>query len=399
MSEPVTRRRFVTKSALAGAVLTVPAMDLGLMTGAAEAEGAASQVSSPAPGHEPGPAQGAGSAAAAERPEQVIRRLMTGFQMTQLVYVAAKLKIADHLAGGPQTVAQLAAATESHADSLYRVLRALAGFGVFAEEEGPRFRLTPAGALLRSGTPGSQRGAAEARGEDWTWRAWGALLQSVKTGQTGFDIVYGKNTFDWFAEHPDAARIFDTLQADVTARSASVVAAGYDFASARVIVDVGGGNGTLLAAILQRHAAPRGILFDLPHVVEAAKPVLDPAIGRRCQFVGGDFFKAVPDGGDTYVMKYILHDWEESRARAILANCRTAMAKTAGAKLLVVEDLVCGPNVPCEAKLGDVNMLARTGGKNRTEREYRDLLRAGGFEVQRILPISGDLALIEAVPV
>lgn len=396
MSAPVSRRRFVTRSALAGAMLSAPAAGLDLMTGAAEA--AAPQPATQTPGSGPGAAaaQGAGSAAA-ERPEQVIRRLMTGFQMTQLVYVAAKLKIADQLADGPRTVAQLAAATGSHADSLYRILRALSGFGVFAEEEGPSFRLTPAGALLRSGTPGSLRGAAEARGEDWTWRAWGALLQSVKTGETGFDIVYGKNTFDWFAENPDAARIFDTLQADITARSAAVVAAGYDFAPARLIVDIGGGNGTLLAAILQRHAAPRGILFDLPHVVEAAKPALDAAISPRCQFVGGDFFKAVPKGGDVYIMKFILHDWEDSRARAILANCHAAM--TGGAKLLVVEELVCGPNVPCEAKLGDVNMLARTGGKNRTEREYRDLLRAGGFETQRVLPISGDLALIEAAPV
>ena len=229
------------------------------------------------------------------------------------------------------------------------------------------------------------------------WRAWGALLESVRTGKTGFDLVYGKNTFDWFAENPAAARIFDQFQADLSTRSAAAVAATYDFSSARVVVDVGGGKGSLLAAILRRHAAPRGILFDLPHVVEAGKPAMDAEFSRRCQFVGGDFFKAVPEGGDIYVIKYILHDWDESHARAILTNCHRAMGN--GAKLLVVEDLVCGLNVPCDAKLGDVNMLARTGGRNRTEREYRDVLRAGRFDTQRVLPVSGDLAVIEAAPV
>ena len=161
------------------------------------------------------------------------------------------------------------------------------------------------------------------------------------------------------------------------------------------MVDVGGGNGTLLGAILRRHAAPRGILFDLPHVVDAAKLVMPAEISRRCQMVGGDFFKAIPEGGDIYVMKYIIHDWDDNRARAILANCHRAMRS--GAKLLVVEALVCGPNIPCEAKVGDVNMLARTGGKNRTEQEYRDLLSASNFATQRVLPVGGDLAVIETV--
>jgi hypothetical protein len=380
MPAPVTRRSFVTKTALAGAMLTAPAVGTEMMACATESAAHAQDAGTAAP----------------ETPDQLMR-MISGFQLTQLLYVAAKLNIADHLANGPQAVTQLATVTKSHADALYRVLRALAGFGVFAEEEGRRFRLTPAAALLRTGVPGSMRGAAEARGEDWMWRPWGALLESVRTGKTGFDLVYGKNTFDWFAENPAAARIFDQFQADLTTRSAAAVAATYDFSSARVVVDVGGGNGALLAAILRRHAAPRGILFDLPHVVESAKPAMDADISQRCQFVGGDFFKAVPEGGDIYVIKYILHDWDESRARAILTNCHRALGNRA--KLLVVEDLVCGLNVPCDAKLGDVNMLARTGGRNRTEREYRDVLRAGRFDTVRVLPVSGDLAVIEAVPV
>ena len=374
---PVTRRDFVANSALSAAWFAAPPHHAiaNAGTGAAVDE----------------------QRATADAPEQIITRMIAGFQLTQLVYVAAKLRIADHLAKGPQDVAQLAAATESNADALYRVLRALAGLGVFAEDEGRRFRLTPAGELLRTGVPGSLRGNAESRGEDWSWRAWGALLQSVRTGTTGFDLVYGKNTFDWFAENPEAARIFDELQADVTRRTANPVAAAYNFSTARTIVDVGGGNGTLLTAILRRHPTPRGILFDLPHVVDAARPGLDPAVKDRCELVGGDFFKAVPSGGDLYVMKYILHDWEESRALAILATLHRAMRPEA--RLLVVEDLVCGPNVPCAAKIQDVQMLVRTGGKNRTEREYRELLRAGRFETVRVVPASGDLALIETRPV
>jgi hypothetical protein len=378
----LSRRRFVTNSVLAGAMLK-----------ASSADAEAVQVAS-ATGAAPTSDRGTQTT---EKPADLIRRMTNGFQLTQLVYIAAKLRIADHLANGPRTVNELAAVTGSHADSLYRILRALAGLGVFREEENRRFRLTPAAEILRSGVPGSLRASAEARGEDWMWRSYGALRESVMTGQTGFDLAYGKNTFDWFAENPAAARLFDEFQSDITAVSATAVANAYDFSTAGVVVDVGGGNGTLLAAILRRHAAPRGILFDLPNVVDAAKPKFDAEISRRCEFVGGDFFKAVPERGDVYVLKYILHDWEENRARAILSNCHRAMTAT-GARMLVVEDLVCGPNLACSAKMGDVNMLARTGGRNRTEQEYRDLLSAGRFSTRRVIPVSDSLYVIEVLP-
>ena len=371
MSKRLSRRRFVSQSAILG----------GMLTQLQDNGEAAGQIN-------------AAQTAPADAPDQLIRRMTTAFQMTQLIYVAAKLKIADHLAAGPRPVSELAAASGAHADSLYRVLRALAGYGVFAEEDGQRFRLTAAAELLRSDVPNSMRSAAEVRGEDWMWRSWGALIDSVKTGKTGFDLVYGMNTFDWFAKNPAAARLFDDFQGDLTRRSAAAVASAYDFSSARVIADIGGGNGTLLAAILERYPNARSILFDLPHVVEAAKKTLPVAIARRCELVGGDFFKAVPRGADAYLVKYILHDWDDEKSRAILGTIRDAM--TASAKLLVVEDLVCGPNVACEAKLGDVNMLARTGGRNRTEQEYRDLLESGRFRVTGVIPTRGDLALLES---
>src|SRR5688500_5650952 len=205
MREPVSRRSFVRRGAIVG----------GLLTQLPDQELAAKQAASP-------------QAASAETPDQLIRWMTTAFQVTQLVYVAAKLRIADHLASGPREVTELAAASGSHADSLYRVLRALAGHGVFAEMEGQRFRLTPAAELLRSDVPNSMRAAAEVRGEDWTWRAWGALIDSVKTGKTAFDSVYGKNTFDWFAETPAAARLFNDFQGDLTRRSAAAIASAYD---------------------------------------------------------------------------------------------------------------------------------------------------------------------------
>src|SRR5260370_11937852 len=228
------------------------------------------------------------------------------------------------------------------------------------------------------------------------WRPWGALVHSVTTGETAFEHLYGKNTFDWFKEHPAAAALFDDFQSQNSDRTSEAVAAVYDFSAARVIVDVGGGEGVLITSILRRNHTPRGILFDLDHVIASARTKLDRAIAPRCDFVGGDFFKSVPEGGDLYIMKYILHDWDHDRAVSILTNCRRAMAGRG--KLLVVEDIVCGRNQPCFAKDGDINMMVRTGGRNRTEKEYRDLLANGGFEMTRVIPSSGGPSVMEAVP-
>jgi hypothetical protein len=285
--------------------------------------------------------------------------MIGGHRLTQLVYVAAKLGIADHLRDGPRTVDELARLTGAHADSLYRVLRTLSGLGVFVETGGKQFRINPAGALLRSGVPDSSRVGAIIMGEDDAWRSWGALFHSVKTGEAAFDHVYGKNVFEWYKEHPAEARLFDDLQAELTRARAGFMASGYDFPSAGTIVDVGGGAGALLSAILRQYPAARGVLFDLDHVIEAAKAALDPAIASRCRFMSGDFFKSVPGGGDVYVLKYIIHDWSDDRSRQILASCRNAMAGKG--RLLLVEDLICEANKPCRAKIGDITMMVRTG--------------------------------------
>jgi hypothetical protein len=324
-----------------------------------------------------------------------IQGMINGHIPSMLVSVAAKLRIADHLRDGPQSVATLAAKTSTDEDSLYRLLRALTEIGLFGEEPARTFRLNELGELLRSDAPGSLRAAAEVAGEPWMRGPWGALLHSIRTGETAFDRVYGKGTFDWFAEHPEEAALFDTWQASITDAAARAVASAYDFSTVRSIVDVGGGFGALLATVLRLNAAVTGVLFDLPHVIAQAKTRFDPVLASRVEFVAGDFFTAVPAGHDLYLMKYILHDWNDERSRAILASTRSAMAGRG--KLLVVEVIVNPPNQP-GGKVGDVFMLVRTGGRNRTEQEYRDLLASAGFDTTRVMRTQSDLSIIEATP-
>ena len=321
--------------------------------------------------------------------------MINGHIASMLVSVAAKLRIADRLRDGPQSVATLASQTDTHEDSLYRLLRALTEIGILQEEPVRNFRLNELGVLLRSDVPGSLRAAAEVAGEPWMRRPWGDLVHSIKTGETAFDHVYGKGTFDWFAEHPEEATLFDTWQASITDAGARAVAAAYDFSTARTIVDVGGGFGALLTTVLQQNARVKGVLFDLPHVVAQAKTRFDPALASRVEFVPGDFFKAVPSGHDIYLLKYILHDWNDDRAKSILAATRKAMG--GAGQLLVVEVIVSPPNQP-GGKVGDVFMLVRTGGRNRTEQEYRDLLARGGFDTTRVIRTQSELSIIEATP-
>jgi hypothetical protein len=224
----------------------------------------------------------------------------------------------------------------------------------------------------------------------------GALLESARSGTTAFNHLYGEGTFDWFAKHPDAGRLFDAGQAGSTTASARAVTDAYDFSGVRRVVDVGGGDGTLLAAVLRANPATTGVVFDLPSVVEAANASFDRSAIARVEFVGGNFFTAVPNGAELYLMKSILHDWNDDDCQRILVNVRRATAATS--RLLIAEDLVCGPNQPCPAKQRDINMLVRTGGRNRTEQEYRDVLARGGFRTTRVIPTASTLFLIEATP-
>lgn len=323
-----------------------------------------------------------------------MQQAIGGFRVSQLIFVAAKLHLADRLAAGPLPVAQLARATGVQEDALYRVLRTLAGIGIFAEDEGRIFRTTPAADYLRGDAPDSLRVAAEVVGQEWMWRAWGGLLDNVTSGGTAFDREYGQSTWEWFSTHPPAAALFDRFMEEITSADSRAVVEAFDFAPFRTVVDVAGGQGTLLTAILRKHAHLRGMLFNLPRVIETTRDVA-PDLRPRLELVAGDFFQSVPAGGDLYILKNILHDWSNDRAREILASCGRAMRP--GATLLVIEHLVCGPNQPCPGKIGDIQMMVRSGGRNRTEDELRTLLIAARFEMGRIVDTASGPDVIEAM--
>ncbi len=322
---------------------------------------------------------------------------MLNYDLTQMIYVVVKLGIPDLLAGGPRHVDELAALIGVHAPSLYRLMRALASLDIFLEDSTGRFSLTSLSELLRSGVPGSWRPFALAYGEPWWWSAWGGLLHSVQTGETAFDHVQGKSLFEFLAQNAEAARIFNANMTAMTSGEAGAVVAAYDFSRTRVLVDVGGGQGALVTAVLQSYPQVRAIVFDLPSVVEEARSRLESAgIVERCEVVGGSFFEQVPRGGDVYTLKDILHDWDDPQAINILRTCHAAMDSSA--RLLVIERIIRPGKDGMAGKMTDVAMLIFTGGKERTEAQYRTLLESAGFQIKGIVP-TGEADIIEAVPV
>jgi hypothetical protein len=337
---------------------------------------------------QPGAVAPAESAERAEDPARsALQRMIRGFRVSQMISVAAKLCLSDHLQDGPKSPRELAEKTGAHEGSLYRLLRTLAGMGIFAEEDGPRFRLTPSAEFLRSDVQGSLRVAAEVVSEEWMWRPWGSLLHGVMTGDTAFDHLYAKNTWDWFAEHPAAARLFDEFMDETSTAEARSVVAAFDFETARTVVDVAGGRGVLLEEILRRNPSAHGILFNLPQVIDSARHVIDTNLSRRMELISGDFFQVIPPGADTYILKNILHDWDDDRALKILVNCRRASKPDS--LLLIIEHIVSAPNQPCLGKMVDMQMLVRNGGRNRTEQEFRALLIASGFHLARVIHTPG----------
>ena len=340
-------------------------------------------------------------------PPSTLMPLITGFMPARVIYVAAHLGIADLLADGPKTSENLARETRSHAPSLYRLLRALASLGLLDEIEPGRFALTVGSAYLRTGVPGSLRNLALMFGGEQSWRSWGDLLHSVRTGEFAAQHIYGLGSFEYLAAHPKEALIFNEAMAEITRQVARAVAAAYDFSRFRSIVDVGGGNGTLIAAILTGAPVLRGIVFDLASGnAEAPQQLAAAGVAERCEVVVGDFFRSVPNGADAYILKSVIHDWDDDRSVLILKNCRRVMS--ASGKLLLVERVMpvrmeASPSHQRMAMI-DMNMLAVPGGRERTEAEYRALFAAAGFTLAQILPLSApsdrlDVSLIKAVPV
>jgi len=328
-------------------------------------------------------------------PEHQLDQMITGYWASQAIYAAAKFGIADLLKDGSRSVEQLAEASSTNAEALYRLLRALASIGIFSESSPREFSLTPLAKPLRSDVDGSKQALALMSGDE-QFRAWAEIKYSIQTGKTAFEKVFGKPIFDYLSEKPDKARIFDAAMTGIHGRETGDVLDAYDFSGIEVLADIGGGNGSNISSILKQYPTMKGVLFDLPHVVERAKERIDAAgVLDRCQLIGGNFFESVPKGADAYLMRHIIHDWNDGKSLTILRNCHSAMR--AKSKLLVVESVIPSGNERFAGKFLDLVMLLIPGGKERTESEYRTLFNEAGFDLTRIVPTNTELSIVEGV--
>ncbi len=322
--------------------------------------------------------------------------LAFGHFRTQAIYVAARLGIADLLKDGPRTTTELAGLTGAHAASLYRLLRALAGIGIFAEDDEGRFGLTPLATTLESGSPASVLPAVLLGGSEFHWDSWSNLLHSVMTGESAFEHVHGARFFDYLSANPDAEAVFAAWMTRSSELNNPAIVTSYDFWKFRTIVDVGGGEGSLLAAVLRANPAAHGILFDLPGVIEAAQRGIAVDLPGRVDLVRGSFFDLAPRGGDLYLLKTVIHDWNDELSIRILRNCREAMS--AESRLLVIESVIPSGNEPHFSKFMDLNMLVLNhGGRERTEAEYRSLFRSAGLELTQVIPTPSPFSVLESV--
>ncbi len=322
--------------------------------------------------------------------------MSTAYWVSKVVYAAAKLGLADHLAEAPQSAAELAGATRTHAPSLHRLMRTLASLGILTEDGGKRFALTPLGAALKTGAPGSARSSVLTLASPWFVGAFEQIMHSLETGDTGFEKNMGMPIFDYLGQHPEDASMFSETMVGFHGAEPAAVAAAYDFSGFETVVDVGGATGNMLAALLGRHNRPRGVLFDMPHVVGDAPALLkERGIEQRVTIEAGDFFKTVPDGGDAYLLSHIIHDWNEEQCLTILGHCRKAMKPNG--RLLIVEMVLPAGDTPHPGKMLDMVMLVVPGGQERTEPEYSSLLGKAGFRLVRVVPTESAVSVMEAV--
>jgi hypothetical protein len=342
------------------------------------------------------PIENVESTRSAPHPCQPLTQMITSYWVARAIYSAAKLRIADHLKDGPRTAEALAATAGVAPRPLYRVLRALAGLGVFAHTADGRFQLNPLAEPLREDGPDSLRALAVMLGEESN-RCWDDLPETVRTGETAFDRLYGEPIFAYLSQRPEQAQIFDAAMTGASAHLTRALLDAYDLSDVGTLADVGGGLGANLTRILGRYPAMRGVLFDQPHVVARARPLLEAAgVWDRCTVEGGDFFATAPGGADAYLLGHILHDWDDARAGGILDSLRRAMP--AGARLLAVEYVLPEGDGPSFGKLLDLQMMVTFGGLERTEAEYRRLFAAHGFRLTRVVPTAGDISVVEGRP-
>jgi orsellinic acid C2-O-methyltransferase len=333
-------------------------------------------------------------------PRARAQRLVSGFRGYQLVVAACRLKVPDLVAGGPRTADELAAATGTHAPSLHRMLRGLAAWQVFVEQADGRFAATPLSDMFRSDRPGLRNLAIMLSEEGY--QVWGELMHVLETGQPAYERVFGKARWEHLADHPASSAQFNAAMVETSNRVGLDFVASYDFDGARTVVDVGGGSGALLAAVLRAHPEMQGVLFDVAAGLEGARESMQAAdLQDRVTFVEGSFFESVPGGGDVYLLKSIVHDWEESKARQILKACRTAMKATS--KVVLVErdvpERIDDPDSALQAAMLDLHMMVVLGGRERTPGEYAELLAGAGLHLNRRIPLGTEFVAFEAVPV
>src|SRR5215467_11764580 len=331
------------------------------------------------------------------RPYHVLFQMIIGKWISQAIGTIVELGVPDQLAKGARRCRDIASEADVSEDGLYRLLRALASVGLFVESADRRFKLTGMGRLLRGDHPESLAGYARFVAHDSTWRPWGQLGYSVKTGLPAFDHVFNAPIFEHFSRNPEAAAVFDAAMTSISAREARAASDAYDFKGVGTLMDVAGGHGVLLATVLRRHKRMRGVLFDLPHVATGAAATFAGAgITDRVRIESGDFFGELPSGADAIIMKHILHDWDNDSAERILQACHRALGPRG--KVLIVDPVVPPGNIPHYGKLLDLEMLVLTPrGRERTKSEFVKLLRGAGFRLSRVIPTESPLSIVEAV--
>jgi hypothetical protein len=331
-----------------------------------------------------------------------MRDLIAGYWVSRMIYVAAKLGLADLLKKGPRTAEDLAAVTGVKAWALYRMMRTLAAYGVFEEIKGKRFKLTPLGATLRTGVPASMHGFALMLVEKHVWYAWEQLLYALQTGDLPFNKIYGMPFYKYLEGHSDDLKVFGEAMTSLSGTENPAIAAAYQKnykpGGIGTLVDVAGGHGSLLAMILKANRKLKGVLFDTPAVIARARTdqhVTANDVAGRCTLVAGDFFESVPPGGDAYLMKYILHNWDDESCVRILTNCREVMHPNG--RVLVADPVIAPGNQREWGKLLDIQMMVLLSGKERTKEELSGLFKKAGLKLKRVIPTSCPLSLVEAV--
>lgn len=328
-----------------------------------------------------------------------IRQLAWGYIPAALIGVIIELGIPDLLAGQTKPIAEIAAAAHANEDALYRMLRTLASFGVLTESNGKCFALTPAGACLQSGVPGSLRGYVRWVTNGLIFRSYSELLHCAKTGETSLEHVFGESLFNYMHHNPEVSQIFNDGMTSFSQIVSKGVLEAYDFSGIQILADIAGGEGALLTAVLQKYPTMRGMLLEQEQVVAGArKRFAQSGLADRATAAAIDFFKAVPSGADAYMMKSIIHDWDDERASAILKNCREALRNVAHARLILVEGVVPPGNEQHMVKIADIQMLVLAGGRERTREEFQQLLAQSGFRMTTIVPTQSFVSVIEAVP-